>query len=120
MLPGPLTESNNHNSGGSFFTLRCHFSVPSNGRVMLNAVAVVVVAAGLDAQQESETFQIIFLSLCCHQHGTKFDSSFWLKPTLIIQSHSSEVVSKFEEPDNTGSFTESTENCKKNNSIKPY
>ena len=99
LLLRALTESNN--SGGCFFTLRCRFSVPSNGRVMLNAVAlVVVVAAGLDAQQESETFQIIFLSLCCHQHGTKFDSSFWLKATLIIQSHFSEVLSKFEEPDN--------------------
>ena len=82
---------------------------------MLNAVVVVVgvAAAGLDAQQESETFQIIFLSLCCHQHGTKFDSSFWLKATLIIQSHFSEVLSKFEEPDNTGSFTDSTVNYKK-------
>ena len=54
--------------------MRCHFSVPSNGRVMLNAVAVlivdvvvavvvvlivVVVVVGLDAQQESETFQIV-------------------------------------------------------------
>ena len=76
MLPGPLTDSNY--PGGCFFTLRCRFSVPSNGRVMLNAVVVVagVAAAGLDAQQESETFQIIFLSHCCHQRGTKFDSSF--------------------------------------------